>query len=69
MIEGSSIPVKGALELPVVMGTPSKCVSLQQRFIMIDMTLAYNFILGRPLLHQINVIINNKMLLEAKNKI
>jgi hypothetical protein len=44
-IEGSGVPVKGALELLVVVGTPLKCVSLQQSFIMIDMALTYNVIL------------------------
>jgi transcriptional regulator CtsR len=29
---------------------------------MIDMTLAYNAILGRPLPHQINVVINTRFL-------
>lgn len=47
-IEGSGILVKDALELPIVMCTPLKCVSLQQSFIVIDMTLTYNAILGRP---------------------
>ena len=61
-IKGSSVPVKGVLELPVMIGIPPRCTSLQQHFIMIDMTLAYNAILGRPLLHQINVAINTRYL-------
>jgi len=48
-IEGSGMLEKGALELLVVMGTPPKCVSLQKSFMIIDMALAYNVILGRPL--------------------
>jgi hypothetical protein len=61
-IKGSGVPVKGVLELPVMIGIPPRCTSLQQHFIMIDMTLAYNAILGRPLLHQINVVINTRYL-------
>jgi len=57
-IKSSSVPMKGALKLLVVMGTPLKCVSLQQSFIVIKMALAYKFILGRPLLYQINVVIS-----------
>uniref|UniRef100_A0A6N2MN93 Uncharacterized protein n=1 Tax=Salix viminalis TaxID=40686 RepID=A0A6N2MN93_SALVM len=47
----SSVLVKGALKLLVVMAILSKCVSLQQSFIMIDRTLTYNDILAQPLLH------------------
>ena len=49
--------MKVALELPVVMGTLPKCVSLQQSFMVIDTTLTYIVILGRPFLYQINVVI------------
>ena len=45
-IEGSGVPVKGALELLVVVGTPLKCVSLQQSFIMIDMALTLSRVRG-----------------------
>lgn len=61
-IKGSGVPVKGVLELPVMIGIPPRCTSLQQHFIMIDMTLTYNVILERPLLHQINVVINTRYL-------
>jgi hypothetical protein len=59
-IEGSCVPMKNVLELHVVMGTPLKCVSLYQSFMMIDMALTYNVILERPFLHQINVVINTR---------
>jgi hypothetical protein len=61
-IEGPGVLVKGALKLPIVMGTSSKCVLLQQSFMVIYMALAYNAILGRPLLHQINAIISTRYL-------
>lgn len=54
--------MKGVLKLPIMIGIPLWCTSLQQHFIMIDMTLAYNAILGRPLPHQINVVINTRFL-------
>jgi len=59
-IEGLCVPMKNVLELHVVMGTPLKCVSLYQSFMMIDMALTYNVILERPFLHQINVVINTR---------
>ena len=43
-IKSSSVPMKGALRLPVVINTPLKCVSLQQSFIVNEMALTYNFI-------------------------
>lgn len=61
-IEGSSVPVKGAMEILVTTSIPLKCVSLHQTFMVIDMTLAYNTILGRHLLYQINVTINTRYL-------
>ena len=61
-IQGSGMLVKGALELRTVMGTLPKCVSLQQNCMVIDMALAYDVILGRPLLHQINIVINTRYL-------
>jgi hypothetical protein len=61
-IEGSGVLVKGVLEFPIILGTPPKCVSLRQSFMVIDMALAYNAILGIPFLDQINVIINTRYL-------
>ena len=54
--------MKGALKLLVIMGTPLKCVSLQQSSIVIEMVLAYNLILGRPFLQQIYVVIDTRYL-------
>jgi hypothetical protein len=50
-IEGSSVSMKGTLKLSVTISIPSKRVSPQQTFMVFDMTLAYNAILDRPLLH------------------
>lgn len=61
-IKGSDVPVKGALELLIIMGSLPRCVLLQQNFMVIDITLAYNVILGRPMLHQINIVINTRYL-------
>jgi hypothetical protein len=52
------VSIKGALEILVIIGTYPKCPTLQKTFMVIDMTLAYNFIIGRPLLHKINVVIS-----------
>ena len=57
-IEGSSVPVKGILEIPVTISIPYKCVYFKQTFMVIDMALTYNVILGRPLKHQIIVAIS-----------
>lgn len=56
-IEGSSILVKGTLEISYTIDTHLECVFLKQTFMVIDMALAYNVILVRLLLHQINVVI------------
>jgi len=61
-IESLGIPAKGALEIPITIATPSKCVSLQQTFMVMDMNLAYNTILGRPIMDQINAVINTRNL-------
>jgi hypothetical protein len=61
-IKGSDVPVKSALELLIIMGTLPRCVLLQQNFMVIDIALAYNVILGRPMLHQINIVINTRYL-------
>jgi len=41
LIEGSSVPVKGILEIPVTSGTPHKCIYFKQTFMVIDMALTY----------------------------
>jgi hypothetical protein len=46
-IEGREMSVEGALNLPVIIITYSKCCILQQTFMMIKIDLAYNVILGR----------------------
>ena len=56
-IKGLGVPVKGTLEIQVIISTPPKCVSLQQTFMVINMYLTYNIIIGRPFLHEINVFI------------
>jgi hypothetical protein len=50
-IEGLGISTKGTVEIQVTISTPSKHVSLQQTFMIIDMLLVYNVILGMPLLY------------------
>lgn len=44
--EGSDVLVKGALKLPTIMKTFPKYVLLQQNFMVIDIVLTYNAILG-----------------------
>lgn len=61
-IKGSGILVKGTLEISYTIGTHLECVFLKQTFMVIDMALAYTIILGRPLLHQINVVISTRYL-------
>jgi len=41
LVEGSSVPVKGILEIPVTSGTPHKCIYFKQTFMVIDMALTY----------------------------
>jgi len=51
--------VEGALNLPVIIITYSKCCILQQTFMMIKIDLVYNVILGRSFFwHKINTVIN-----------
>jgi hypothetical protein len=50
-IEGLGVSTKSTLEIQVTISTPSKCVSLQQNFMIIDMPLVYNVIRGMPLLY------------------
>jgi len=50
-IEGLGVSMKDTLEIQVTISTPSKRVSLQQTFMIIDMPLVYNVILGMPLLY------------------
>lgn len=57
-IEGSLVPVKGAWKISVMISTYSRYITLQQTFMMIDIALAYNAIIRRPLMHQINAIIS-----------
>lgn len=54
--------MKGALESLVMMGTLLRSVSLQQSFMVIDMEMAYNVILEKPLLHKISVVISTRYL-------
>jgi len=57
-IEGSLVPIKGVLKISVMISTYSRYITLQQTLIMIDIALAYNAIIGRPLMHQINAVIS-----------
>jgi len=61
-IEGSAVPVKGAVGLTVIMRSIPYCVTLQQTFMVIDTHLPYNAIIGRPLLHQLSVVVSIKYL-------
>jgi len=40
----------------------SRCLTLQQTFMVINMILAYNTIIGRLFLHQINAVIRHAIL-------
>ena len=57
-IKGSCILVKGTLEILDTISTHPESVFLKQTFMVINMALAYNIILYRPFLHQINVVIS-----------
>jgi hypothetical protein len=61
-IIGINVLVNGALKIPVIVKTFSKCITLQQTFMVIDMSLTYNAIIRRPLLHKINVVISSRYL-------
>jgi len=61
-IEGSAVPVKGAMRLTVIIGSVPCCVTLQQTFMVIDTHLLYNSIIGRPLLHQLSAVVSTKYL-------
>lgn len=56
--------MKGVLEIQVTIDIYPKCFTLQQNFIMIYMALAYNVIIVRLLLHNINAVINTVFGLE-----
>ena len=61
-IEGSAVPMKGAVGLTVTIGTAPCCVTPQQTFMVIDTHLPYNTTIGRPLLHQLIVVVSTKYL-------
>ena len=61
-IEGSAVPMKGAVGLTITIGTAPHYVTLQQTFMVIDTHLPYNAIIRRPLLHQISVVVSTKYL-------
>jgi hypothetical protein len=61
-MEGSPVPVKGAVGLTITMGTAPHCETLQQTLMVIDTYLPYNAIIGRPLLYQISVVVSTKYL-------
>ena len=52
----------GALNLLVTIRTYPRCNIFQQTFMVINIYLSYNVILGRPLIYKISVMINNKYL-------
>jgi len=59
-IETKKVPIKGSLNLLMTIRTYPKCHALQQTFMVIKMNLSYNVIHGRPLIHKINAVINNR---------
>jgi hypothetical protein len=61
-MEGSPVPVKGAVGLTITMRTAPHCETLQQTLMVIDTYLPYNAIIERPLLYQINVVVSTKYL-------
>jgi len=61
-MEGSPVPVKGAVGLTITMGTAPHCETLQQTLMVIATYLPYNAIIERPLLYQINVVVSTKYL-------
>jgi hypothetical protein len=61
-ITGIDVLVNGALKILVIVETFLKCITLQQTFMVINMSLTYNAIIRRSLLHQINVLISSRYL-------
>jgi len=47
----------GMIYLPVYFGDKSKSKSLEVDFLVVDVPMAYNVILGRPTLHKVKAVI------------
>ena len=55
---GSSVPVKGAISLPVTMGTKPYQKTLKLTFLVMKIPSAYNTILGHPSLNAFRAMIS-----------
>lgn len=57
-IEGLKMLMEGTLEITITINTYLKCLTLQHVFIVIDMAIAYNVIIGRSFKYKISATIN-----------
>jgi hypothetical protein len=61
-VAGTNMLVKSVLKIPITFRSFPKYITLQQSLMVIDTSLTYNAIIGRPLLHQINIAISTRYL-------
>jgi hypothetical protein len=61
-VAGTNMLVKSVLKIPITFRSFPKYITLQQSLVVIDTSLTYNAIIGRPLLHQINIAISTRYL-------
>lgn len=66
VMKAKGIPIKGALDFFITISTHPKCHTLQKKKIVIKMNLTTNIMLGKHLLHDINIIISMKYLAMIK---
>lgn len=55
-IEGSEVSMKEVLQISFIINIYRVCVTIQLTFMIINMTLSYNVIIGRSLLYNINEV-------------
>ncbi|XP_064993953.1 uncharacterized protein LOC135630723 [Musa acuminata AAA Group] len=55
---GDSISPLGAFTLPLTLGVPPRSKTVMTTFLVVDLPIAYNAILGRPTLNKVRVVVS-----------